>query len=277
MTCFALSSLWFNYINSFEDFVEDADRTYLLSEGSAKFQPDCADYGVRDAIAEKIEALKKYCPEIEELYVWYPDGVNFKDVDDIIQIDYGPSNLCKVLNLNILSGRGELLAPDEILVPRKWAIDKLGQEDVVGRSLTRLDWSNRPVEEVKIVGVFEDMPGNSALFPSDMCFGLWNGMSPSVYRVVLWAKLYEGVDLGDETVGLISYMRTDSIRLSDEFVKSTYVDMSWRHQYVGAYKTVIDGINFVLIDNEQYFGRDAFYGYADDGDRVRAECVGLYR
>ncbi|MCQ2236441.1 MAG: hypothetical protein MJZ18_05505, partial [Bacteroidales bacterium] len=65
MTCFALSSLWFSYISSFEDFVEDADRTYLLSEGSAKFQPDCADYGIRDAIAEKIEALKKYCPEID--------------------------------------------------------------------------------------------------------------------------------------------------------------------------------------------------------------------
>ncbi len=195
MTCFALSSLWFSYISSFEDFVEDADRTYLLSEGSAKFQPDCADYGVRDAIAEKIEALKKYCPEIEDLYVWYPDGSNFKDIDGIVQIDYGPSNLSKVLNLQMLSGRGELLAPNEILVPRKWAIDKLGQEDVVGRSLTRLDWSNRPVEEVKIVGVFEDMPGNSALFTPDKCFGLWNGMSPSVYRVILWAKLYEGVDV----------------------------------------------------------------------------------
>ena len=35
-------------------------------------------------------------------------------------------------------------------------------------------------------------------------------------------KLYEGVDLQDETVGLITYMRTDSIRLSDEFVKSAY-------------------------------------------------------
>ena len=35
-------------------------------------------------------------------------------------------------------------------------------------------------------------------------------------------KLYEGIDLGNETVGLISYMRTDSVRLSDEFTKATY-------------------------------------------------------
>ena len=34
-------------------------------------------------------------------------------------------------------------------------------------------------------------------------------------------KLYEGVSLENETVGLITYMRTDSIRLSDEFVKSS--------------------------------------------------------
>ena len=32
--------------------------------------------------------------------------------------------------------------------------------------------------------------------------------------------LYEGVELGDERVGLITYMRTDSVRLSDEFVDS---------------------------------------------------------
>ena len=32
--------------------------------------------------------------------------------------------------------------------------------------------------------------------------------------------LYEGVELGDERVGLITYMRTDSVRLSDEFIDS---------------------------------------------------------
>ena len=32
-------------------------------------------------------------------------------------------------------------------------------------------------------------------------------------------KLYEGIELADETVGLISYMRTDSIRLSNEFIR----------------------------------------------------------
>ena len=41
--------------------------------------------------------------------------------------------------------------------------------------------------------------------------------------MMLAQKLYEGITLKDETVGLITYMRTDSIRLSDEFIKNTYV------------------------------------------------------
>ena len=35
-------------------------------------------------------------------------------------------------------------------------------------------------------------------------------------------KLYEGVNIGSETVGLITYMRTDSIRLSNDFISSAY-------------------------------------------------------
>jgi len=52
-------------------------------------------------------------------------------------------------------------------------------------------------------------------------------------------KLYEGISLKDETVGLITYMRTDSIRLSDEFIKSTYsyIDNTYGKDYVGYVKT----------------------------------------
>ena len=57
--------------------------------------------------------------------------------------------------------------------------------------------------------------------------------------MMLAQKLYEGVTLKDETVGLITYMRTDSIRLSDEFVKSTYgfIRDNYGDDYVGYVKT----------------------------------------
>ena len=52
-------------------------------------------------------------------------------------------------------------------------------------------------------------------------------------------KLYEGIELENETTGLITYMRTDSIRLSDEFIKSTYgfIKGHFGEDYVGYVKT----------------------------------------
>lgn len=51
-------------------------------------------------------------------------------------------------------------------------------------------------------------------------------------------KLYEGVTLENETVGLITYMRTDSVRMSDEFIKSTYAYIrdNYGADYIGYVK-----------------------------------------
>ena len=51
-------------------------------------------------------------------------------------------------------------------------------------------------------------------------------------------KLYEGIDLGDETVGLITYMRTDSVRISPEFTSSAfgYIKGKYGPEYVGVVK-----------------------------------------
>lgn len=52
-------------------------------------------------------------------------------------------------------------------------------------------------------------------------------------------KLYEGIDIGNDTVGLITYMRTDSVRLSDEFIKSSYafIKENYGEEYIGHVKT----------------------------------------
>ena len=51
-------------------------------------------------------------------------------------------------------------------------------------------------------------------------------------------KLYEGINIGSETVGLISYMRTDSIRLSNDFIASAYkyIEDNYGKEYVGSVK-----------------------------------------
>ena len=48
-------------------------------------------------------------------------------------------------------------------------------------------------------------------------------------------KLYEGIDLKSETVGLITYMRTDSTRMSYDFIKSTqkFIEDKYGKEYLG--------------------------------------------
>jgi len=52
-------------------------------------------------------------------------------------------------------------------------------------------------------------------------------------------KLYEGIDIGSQTIGLITYMRTDSVRLSPEFVsKATkHILEKYGEQYLGKENT----------------------------------------
>jgi len=71
----------------------------------------------------------------------------------------------------------------------------------------------------------------------------------------------------DAIILLPYYKKIKEKKIKAEYLGYTYVDMSWRHQYVGFYKATIDGINFYLIDNESYFNRDNLYGYDDDNER----------
>lgn len=55
-------------------------------------------------------------------------------------------------------------------------------------------------------------------------------------------KLYEGIDIGSQTQGLITYMRTDSTRLSNVFVEAAhdYIVSEFGKEYVGNYKVKND-------------------------------------
>ena len=62
---------------------------------------------------------------------------------------------------------------------------------------------------------------------------------PAKKTMSIAQKLYEGVDLGSETVGLITYMRTDSIRLSLDFINPAlkYITDNYGKEYVGSVKS----------------------------------------
>lgn len=54
-------------------------------------------------------------------------------------------------------------------------------------------------------------------------------------------------------------------QIKDEFWD--YVNVGWRHEYVGVKSLVQDNVKYYFLDNESYFGRDEIYGYDDDGER----------
>src|SRR5690625_2425209 len=53
-------------------------------------------------------------------------------------------------------------------------------------------------------------------------------------------KLYEGIEINGETTGLITYMRTDSTRMSNQFIYSAnkYIEDNFGKNYLGSYKVV---------------------------------------
>ncbi len=61
---------------------------------------------------------------------------------------------------------------------------------------------------------------------------------PSSKTMRIAQKLYEGVELDNEQVGLITYMRTDSERVSPNFVAETkeYIEKNFGKEYVGSVK-----------------------------------------
>lgn len=67
-----------------------------------------------------------------------------------------------------------------------------------------------------------------------------NNLKISSSRVMSIAqKLYEGVEINGELVGLITYMRTDSNRLSPLFVSyaNEHIEQNYGKKYLGRYKT----------------------------------------
>lgn len=52
-----------------------------------------------------------------------------------------------------------------------------------------------------------------------------------------------------------------------------YVNLGWRRQYCGIETLEQDGIKYVFLDNEYYFGRDFVYGYGgDEAERYAFFC-----
>lgn len=78
-------------------------------------------------------------------------------------------------------------------------------------------------------------PFTTSTFQQDA--NIYLGMSGQ-RAMMLAQKLYEGIEIEGETTGLITYMRTDSTRMSNQFVYSAnkYIEDTFGKEYLGTYK-----------------------------------------
>lgn len=56
-------------------------------------------------------------------------------------------------------------------------------------------------------------------------------------------------------------------RAKFEYLGNFTVNLSWRKQYCGIFRYVLQGVTYYFVDNEYYFKRHGCYGHYDDGER----------
>ena len=122
-------------------------------------------------------------------------------------------------------------------------LEKYGEEDIEIPSETKADKILSSLSNAyKIESVESKEKNKKSKFPfttstlTQMASNRFGFKASKTMRIA--QKLYEGIELENETVGLITYMRTDSTRFSDDFIKQTYayIDKNYGKEYVGYVK-----------------------------------------
>ncbi len=116
-----------------------------------------------------------------------------------------------------------------------------------------------------------------------------NNLSMSASRTMMVAqKLYEGIEIGGEIIGLITYMRTDSNRLAEPFIEETkaFIEKEYGKSYLGKYRVTTkdnaqdahEAIRPTSIHRtpemmQSYLGKDEYKLYKRIYDRTVASLM----
>ena len=63
------------------------------------------------------------------------------------------------------------------------------------------------------------------------------------------------------------YSSIDRDKYDLKYIQHIFINLGWRTVYCGIFETVVNGVTYYFIDNEQYFNRESVYGQEDDGER----------
>lgn len=125
-------------------------------------------------------------------------------------------------------------------IPEKKRLSKEEAEQIVSES-------KNPFTVTKIETKESKRQPKPAFITSTLQQDAINNLSMSASRTMMVAqKLYEGIEIGGEIIGLITYMRTDANRLAEPFIQETqsYIEKEFGKSYLGKYR-------FTTKDNAQ--------------------------
>ncbi|WP_156300338.1 type I DNA topoisomerase [Streptobacillus canis] len=115
-------------------------------------------------------------------------------------------------------------------------IEKIFDEKVFKKAMKDLDNSKVMIDEIKISKKSQKPPVVFKTSTLQQLASSYLGFN-ATKTMRIAQSLYEGLNIGGESKGLITYMRTDSIRISDEakFEAKKYIEINYGKEYVGNY------------------------------------------
>lgn len=117
-------------------------------------------------------------------------------------------------------------------IPEKNRLSKEEAETIVSES-------KNPFTVTKIETKESKRQPKPAFITSTLQQDAINNLNMSASRTMMVAqKLYEGIEIGGEIIGLITYMRTDANRLAEPFIQETqsYIEKEFGKSYLGKYR-----------------------------------------
>lgn len=212
LVCFSMSFLWMQYINSYEDFVPDADRIYLVGKDSSAFH-EAADYItpyiISDVLTENLPEIEAVCKtslnagQSPTTYIAIA-GTNESTPDEAkepnfkaIEVD---EHFINFFGVKVLAGDAANITDNDIVLTESTAKALFGDVDVIGRQVYIEYWGIEQINsDMTVKAIIADAPDNTQ-FGYDALINIRKVPENKRYFVFLYYtffRLRQGIDIDE--------------------------------------------------------------------------------
>lgn len=196
LTCYTLSMLWLRHIESFEDFVPDAERVYLSGQ---KHNGTVQGRSTYNGSSEAAQIFTEMCPEIEDAaqIISFRFESRIKRNDNGTEYDlkskavWTDNKFLELFGIKPIAGSIDTLRQGEVYISRTVAREVFGDEDPIGKEIHISEESTNRETDATITAVVEDVPENS-----QFGYDIYHPLPPDNFNIytTTFFKLHPGSD-----------------------------------------------------------------------------------